>query len=291
MPIDEKGNQLKAILTLLGQTTTKGEIRDAFATITKYVQGIQNGNEKEWNLIRSALSMLEEKLRSGNATDISEAKKELKSSVQDALKEQKDSLERMHNHVRKLKDGYTPVKGVDYVDGKDADEEKITATLLSKIPSEHTPFDIRDKLHSLEGEDRLDAMAIKNLPEATKKLIGLGSTRGVQLLVNTNKKGLANYLNLIPGSNVTLTYAYSNGRNDITISSSGSGGSGYQAPLSGGLTGTNTWTTSPNVIVVDQGRAMQRVSTDGTVNWTVSGSGPYTTVLTIAPTSDVYASS
>ncbi len=66
----------------------------------------------------------------------------------------------------------------------------------------------------------------------------------------------------------------------------GTGGSGYQAPLSGGLTGTNTWATAPNVIVVD-GVPKQKLQTDGiTANWT----GTTTTVLAIAPAFDIFAS-
>lgn len=69
----------------------------------------------------------------------------------------------------------------------------------------------------------------------------------------------------------------------------GGGGSGYQQPTSGVVNGINaifTWTTSPNIIVVDETRSMQRVSSDGTVNWT----GTTTTVLSIAPNFDIYAS-
>lgn len=70
--------------------------------------------------------------------------------------------------------------------------------------------------------------------------------------------------------------------------SSSSSSSGYQVPTSGVVNGVNqvfTWTTAPTVIVVDQGRAMQQVSSDGTVNWT----GTTTTTLTVAPTFDIYA--
>lgn len=83
------------------------------------------------------------------------------------------------------------------------------------------------------------------------------------------------------GTNVTIT----NVNGVKTVNATGGGGSGYQAPLSGGLTGTNTWTSAPNVIVVD-GVPRQKTSTDGTVNWT----GTTTTVLTITPTFDLYAS-
>ena len=70
------------------------------------------------------------------------------------------------------------------------------------------------------------------------------------------------------------------------VSTGGGGGSGYQTPLTGGLTGTNTWTTAPSVIVVD-GVPMQKIRTDGTVNWTIVG---LTTTLTIAPSFDIFAS-
>ena len=57
-------------------------------------------------------------------------------------------------------------------DGKDADEEKIIESVLSqiKLPEQKetildTPEEIADKLESLKGDNRLDASAIKNLPE------------------------------------------------------------------------------------------------------------------------------
>lgn len=60
--------------------------------------------------------------------------------------------------------------------------------------------------------------------------------------------------------------------------------SGFQLPLTGALTGTNTWTTAPNAIAVD-GLVLQKVQQDGTVNWT----GTTTTVLTVAPNFSVCA--
>lgn len=55
----------------------------------------------------------------------------------------------------KGEDGYTPRKGVDYFDGKDG--------------SPDTAQQVRDKLETLEGEERLDASAIKNLPKAVQE--------------------------------------------------------------------------------------------------------------------------
>ena len=83
------------------------------------------------------------------------------------------------------KDGYTPVKGKDYFDGKDGkdgkngkDGERGLRGLSGKDGkdgrngkdgkdgkdgSPDTPYEIRDKLSSLKGSERLDAKHIKNL--------------------------------------------------------------------------------------------------------------------------------
>lgn len=92
-------------------------------------------------------------------------------------------------------------------------------------------------------------------------------------------------INLI-GSGVTITAANNDTqkRVDITFTASGSG---YQIPVSGNVDGMNqtfTFATAPTVIVVDQGRVMQRVSSDGNINWT----GTTTIVLQVAPNFDIF---
>ena len=67
-----------------------------------------------------------------------------------------------------------------------------------------------------------------------------------------------------------------------------SGGSGPTSPTSGIVNGSNTvftFATAPQVICVDNGRIMQQVSSDGTINWT----GTTTINLTIAPNYDIFA--
>lgn len=77
------------------------------------------------------------------------------------------------------------------------------------------------------------------------------------------------------------------GSGSVGVSATG-GSTGFQQPLTGGLTGTNTWTTAPNVLVID-GKVVQKVQSDGTVMWT----GTTTTVLTGAPLPifDIFSSS
>lgn len=75
------------------------------------------------------------------------------------------------------KDGYTPVKGKDYFDGKDGKNGKDGLDGKSATVS-ITPRLVRDKLESLEGDARLDASAIKNLPTGVIITATTGSSEG-----------------------------------------------------------------------------------------------------------------
>ena len=146
-----KEDQLKSILDLLGSSATKQEVQDAFKVVVKYVQDLKKSNEQEWSLIKSAVAMLGDKLETENGTKVNQLKQELLAKVEGALKDHEKSLKRINDkadslqsikgdkgdkgdtvlpdHERivkdvlakipKPKDGYTPVKGVDYWDGKD----------------------------------------------------------------------------------------------------------------------------------------------------------------------------
>ncbi len=84
--------------------------------------------------------------------------------------------------------------------------------------------------------------------------------------------------------------AATDGGNSKATVTVGGGGSGYQAPVSGTVDGNNkvfVFATAPSVVIVDQGRAMQKTSSDDSTNWT----GTTTITLSVAPTSDIYAAS
>ena len=84
-----------------------------------------------------------------NLTEMSKIKSEIE-SIFNALKQLdfKDGI-----------DGTTPVKGKDYFTKEDKEQ------LLKDLkPEDITPEKIRDSLETLEGDDRLDAKYIKNIP-------------------------------------------------------------------------------------------------------------------------------
>lgn len=122
--------------------------------------------------------------------------------------------------------------------------------------------DIRNKLELLTGDERLDKSAIRGLDtleadlQAAKSVRVLAGRSLLQLQVDGKKKGAIQYLNLVAGSGVTLTYDSSNGRNDIVINADGGGegGSFSVIAVSGTIDDSNvsfTAASTPTVVVVN----------------------------------------
>lgn len=74
-------------------------------------------------------------------------------------------------------------------------------------------------------------------------------------------------------------------RVDITLT--GGGSSGFQVPtgIVNGINKIFTFTTAPNVVVVDSGRVIRKVSADNEINWT----GTTTITLEVSPNNDVFS--
>ena len=189
----DKTAQLKSILQLLGTSVTKGEFQDAVAQIVKYVKDIKQGNEKEWALIKSAISMLGDKLSKENSTkidaELSRVEEKLSTPIQKALKEQEQGMKFIYDKIAAIEDGND---GEDGKDGKDADVTKIISEVLKQIPPdvEETPEQLAEKLDSIDYlkglqdlEKRMGAR-IDSLPRGGAR--SSHSTRFTDLSTKTN---------------------------------------------------------------------------------------------------------
>ncbi|MCK9320206.1 hypothetical protein, partial [Methanoculleus sp.] len=120
--------------------------------------------------------------------------------------------------------------------------------LLPKIPTiqqitENIPLEaerVRDSLELLTGDERLDASAIKNLPEATEKIIeASGAQKGFWLYADGDRKGLIQDIDFIGatyskvGNRATLTFDTGTastflGLTDTPANYTGAGGKGVK---------------------------------------------------------------
>lgn len=158
-------------------------------------------------------------------------------------------------------------------------EVPIVTENVVEVAVKDTPFELRDKLETL-----------KNLPDEEKlsiEAIGGFSKSNIKL----SDEILNRAIGIVDQRTSFLINKVSNLQTQVNnINTTPVGGSGFQAPLTGVIDGVNRtfiWTTAPNVIVVDQGRTMQKTNSapDSTVNWT----GTTTTILAVAPTFDIFA--
>lgn len=168
------------------------------------------------------------------------------------------------------KDGSTPVRGVDYWTKED--QQKI----LREIEGYVAQFDKAPTLKEVIDEIKkhpIEYKEIKNVPDLTDmhKLIEFFKRGGFRGGGDT----------VAAGTNISITTT-----NGIKTISSSVTTVGFQVPTGtvNGVNQTFVFAQAPNVIVVDDGRPMRQISSDGTVNWT----GTTTVVMTIAPNFDIY---
>ena len=136
-----------------------------------------------------------------------------------------------------------------------------------------TPEQTRDAIESLKGEERTDKSAIKGIEAIEEKIKSIelrpssviGGPRGIQLYVDGVKEGQAGTVNFIAGSGVSLVYARSHGRNDITISASG--GAMTVLAATGTINDTNvtfTVASEPTLAIIN---GISYRTTGGAITW------------------------
>lgn len=226
------------------------------------------------------------------------------------VKESEVSLDKVLASVRGTKgeDGKTPQKGQDYFDGQDYvltefDKQEIASNIkvpivekkvivektevikeqpiiteVTKVTNEikevaipEKPTEIRDKLETLKGDERLDISAIKGFGKRIAKLSDEILNRAIGILDQRTSFLIQKVSNL------------SDKVNNLPTSSSG----GLSLlPATGVIDGSNTvftFTSAPSIIIVD-GIPKQKTQSDSEVNWT----GTTSVTLLVAPNFDIF---
>lgn len=138
--------------------------------------------------------------------------------------------------------------------------------IIEKINDSEKVID-RERIDGLNDEiEELEKKIDSKNTSGPRSFFG---ARGVQLFVNSQKKGLVSSLNIIPGVGVSLSYSEAFGRNDLTISAAAS---------TSVLTATGTiddsnmtfaFSSEPSLVVING--ASYR-TTGGPITWTWDGS-------------------
>jgi|SRR6185312_8804348 len=185
----------------------------------------------------------------------------------------------------------TPVKGIHYKDGENGKDYILTGSDKKEIAGlisvpvvekviERTEVVKEILPKSIDVSSVKGAVSKKELEQESKKILD-GMVRFEGRIKAVDQRWHGGGLSRVSHDS-TLS---GSGTPSDPLTVVGGTGTGYQKPLTGSLNqATFTWTTAPNVIVVDN-IPRQKVQSDGTINWT----GTTTTILNIWPTYDIYA--
>lgn len=180
--------------------------------------------------------------------------------------------------------GEPGLPGTSGLDAPAVDEEAILSRIELLLPE--LGARIRDGLELLMGEERLDISAIKGLPEL-QDTVNRGAKTGWgahPLMIQGSgviKDKVARTINFTGSVTVTRTPS-----GVVTVNVAG-GSFSILTPTAGVVNGVNTvftFASAPSVIALDNGNFMNKVSSDGTVNWT----GTTTITLNQAPSFNIF---
>ncbi len=205
---------------------SKNEIGQISETTIKAIEEAVTEMKLNYNYF---ISKADEELKKTLAT----REEEVKTAFSDELKPIKALIDEVEIALEKLKNVKIPV--VEKVIEKTEVIREIPIVTNNEIIKEVAVTDkpevIRDKLESLQGDERLDASAIKGLENTKVDKQGniqvIGGQSGVRLFVEGIKKGLVKTLNIKAGANTTVAHSVVNGLDTIIITSTGGGSSTF----------------------------------------------------------------
>lgn len=167
--------KLQELMKIANEGLTRKEFTDAFALVVNLVKEIKDKNLEEMSAMSDMVTTLSEKMKSDMSFKMTSTEREMMDYCKTEMaKMEKESVKMMKEHEKKMQaidEKLAEVKSGD--DEKDADEVRITEDILRRLPPPPfiEPKDVRDKLETLKGKERLDKSAIYGLEEMFKEEI------------------------------------------------------------------------------------------------------------------------
>ena len=259
--LEEVLKKIEAYETLGGDVPTTKEVVELFEAVLKVVKELKDTLLQK---VEDSSSEMSDKY--SEAIKVVESLEERMGKKNAKMSEEMDEMaKKIFQSIAEVKSLISPITDLSPLEKRVGEVEKKIPT----IPDEITPEVVKNKLESLEGEERLKKEAIKGLNEELKEIRSLprggGGARGFQLYTDGTKRGQVSMINIIPGTGVSLAYSSAFGRNDITISAAASSSI---LDFTGTVNDSNVTfiTTAEPSIVVINGASYR--ATGGPITWT-----------------------
>lgn len=267
---EKKLARMEKILSVVNEGVTKKDFTESFKKVIEIVLKTQQKNEEEIKLLTQAYNQVVDSIdqkHQQSLSDISNKVDHIFVGGRVSKMEQEHAM-----RMALIRNG---------IDGQPGKDSMIPGPIGpsgkdGKNGSPDKPQEIRDKLESLKGSDRLDKSAIRGLTEflsEINKRAGdmVGSAKGFFLYINGSKYGFNNTVDFY-GTGVTTSVV--NGLRRITFAGSGGGTTwkGWTTPT-GSVNSSNVTFTladtpvSGSLTVVLNGA----VQVDGGVDYTLAG--------------------
>lgn len=166
----DKLKKLEELFRMVDEGMTKDEFLEFSKNIVNFVKKIEIQNTRDILSIKNTVDLLKNKIENDNSLTAKEVKEITRKELENLSNKFTSLSNRLNDAILEIKDGE---------DGKDADEDAILERLIEsiKIPTVEELKDdlpkmgtqVRDSLELLQGEDRLDASAIKGLEDLISK--------------------------------------------------------------------------------------------------------------------------
>jgi hypothetical protein len=197
---ERKLNRLKQLMAIVDNGVDKESFINAFKKVIANTQRIEIKLIEDINKAIKDLKDENNTLSEAAQADLSHLSAKLEQSITKLEKESKQTMEFIYDKVKRIKvgsdgsDGYTPIKGKDYFDGKDVDKNEVIEEILNKIKLPELDTKILDKFK----ED------IKELKSRPSRLGGGGFSKIHMEQKFIDKETPSGTIN---SSNVTFTLA------------------------------------------------------------------------------------
>lgn len=167
MPTDEKAiKKFQRMMAVLDDDTlTRAEFLKAFENVVNLVLKVEKRNTDFIDALKSTIARIKDSIKESSDSDFTKLKADMALSIGMLTA-------RLEAKSKQIDDKMALIK-----DGKDADEESIIMQVLSRIklpeyraPMMDGPEEIRDKIETLQGKERLKIEAVDNLREELDEL-------------------------------------------------------------------------------------------------------------------------